>query len=180
MKKLSSALSFSAIAILACISIGCSEKKNDLPASKVPTPSKTIFQNGTYVFNSRVEKGAENCNVQNANCLTLENYKLMCLQVSSITGGMKNQLVSVLSTDRAFNSLLKGGNFDGIEARWLDKDSWSSDSGIIGACEVTVKVSGIFEGTSTKLSHQIYAKEFVVENGEVLLHSAGAGSAYML
>lgn len=164
--------------------IACSENQNQQSATSQIAPASTTstknFSDGAYVYNSRVEKGTETCNSGKEQCLSLEDYKLMCAQITSITQGMNLHLTAAAGADEAFKKLLDGGRFDGVDGQWLDKSYWKPESGILGACEVTISVSGIFEGTDTRAKHKVFAKEFIVDKGEVLLHGSSSGSAYML
>lgn len=160
--------------------VGCGVKQDD---TKVNTSTPQIgkkFEDGQYTYNSRFLKGTEPCEIGNEKCLSLEDYQRMCMEVNSVTTEMHNYLTWYPGTTREFKQLFEGGILDGVVGKWLGKEHWRPESGIIGACEVTKSVSGIFEGSSTRADHSVYASRFIVINDKVLLHSANPGSAWML
>lgn len=131
---------------------------------------RQMFPDGTYEYSSLVQSGYSECSA-NSRCLSIEEYEKICGRVTGITVGLAESWVFVGSGGEAFNQLIRGGSVDSIEPRWLGKDVWTEDSGVEGACEVRIQVSGIFKGSSARETGSTYAKEFVVTNGEVLLSS---------
>ncbi|RRQ51545.1 hypothetical protein [Sphingorhabdus wooponensis] len=127
-----------------------------------------MFPDGTYEYSSLVTGGYQECRA-NTRCLTLAEYEKICSRVSGITVGLANSWTFDGSGGEAFNQLIRGGSIESIEPRWLGKESWTEDSGVEGACEVRIQVSGIFDGSSTRETGTTHAKEFVVTDGDVLL-----------
>jgi hypothetical protein len=136
------------------------------------------MEDGLYIYKSRVVKGEEKCKVNDGKCVSLSEYKTLCSKVSSLTNGMGNRVHAIHSSG-AFSALLKGGGLESVKGEWLGEERFKKDSKILGACEVEIVVSGLYKGTSSREVLKIYAEEFVVSKGEVLLHS-GSSSAWML
>ena len=129
---------------------------------------RQMFPDGNYEYSSLVTSGYQECSA-NTRCLSLAEYEKMCSRISGITAGLADSWTFVGSGGEAFNQLIRGGSIESIEPRWLGKKSWTEDSGVEGACEVTIQVSGILDGSSTRETGTTHAKEFVVANGEILL-----------
>ena len=159
--------------------VGCSnkEKEHDL-ISESAVKSEKMFEDGIYTYNSRFIKNEEPCASDDGACLNLNDYKYFCENIESITNGVENYLINF--TNQRFAKLYEGGNIDEISGKWIGKESWKSDSGINGACLVSIKVTGILDGTSAREDYDGYAKTFMVSKGKILLHRFSSGSAYML
>lgn len=164
---------FSLVALL-----GCGNKKEAKIINVPNSQNEKKFEDGQYTYNSRFLKGTEPCANDDGTCLSLNDYKDMCENIDSVTKGMGAHLLNF--TNQRFSKLYAGGNIEDISGKWIGKESWSSDSGINGACQVTIRVSGMLDGTSAREEYEGYAKEFIISEGKILVHRFSAGSAYML
>jgi hypothetical protein len=108
---------------------------------------------------------------------------MLCERITGITAGM-SKVLEAFPGSPAFGQLISGGNIDAVTPEWSSADVFTKESGIIGSCDVTVTVSGLYEGSSSREQDVIFAYYFIVTGDDVLVHEgyrpAMGLSRYML
>lgn len=122
--------------------------------------SKRNFQDGVYVFNKYSLDNLNECKPTKGRCVTKAQYNTLCKSTSALTKNMTDLIVYVHGP-REVSALLKGGNLDDLQGKYYEESA---------VCYISISVSGIYKGTSTRAQTTIRAEEFVVQNGTVALH----------
>jgi hypothetical protein len=154
------------ITLIALISCGKHESPQ-LPDSNNKVASKAIesmsFEDGKYLYRKSDCEAKLTGSTANHKCLTLAQFKHMCMNISGITeahSGFLNVTVS-----KPFGTLILGGDLNSVDARWEPK---SNEGKILeGTCYATFYVSGIVDGSSSKANYGEFIHEFAVINQKI-------------
>jgi hypothetical protein len=108
--------------------------------------------------------------------LTLERYKEICSKVSAISRIPFLSWHGELSyDDNAARLLRSGGSIGSIKSSWVE-----SKDGLQGGCKISVSVSGVYEGTSTRGVAVAFADGFRIDDeGDVIAASGPSGLVWL-
>ena len=154
------------IVLFALISCG----KNEVPQapdSKNKVITKPIesmsFQDGKYIYAKTNCEAKLTVSLANHKCLTLAQFKHMCMNIAGITEAHSRFLNVTVS--KPFGTLILGGDLNSVDARWEPK---SNEGKILeGTCYATFYVSGIVDGSSSKANYGEFIHEFAVINQKI-------------
>lgn len=109
--------------------------------------------------------------------LTIEKYKEICARVNAISASpiFLSWTGATSYDDNAAALLRSGGTIRSIKSSWAQ-----SEDGLQGGCKISVSVSGVYEGTSTRGIAVTFADGFRVdEEGDVIAISGPSGLVWL-
>lgn len=131
---------------------------------------------GRYSFSSLVNSGHSAC-PSDETCMSLDQYKQICAKVSHIpVRGGSLAFFGQTGYDVNVGALLRsGGATSAVGSSWRVSPDSSQ-----GGCQISVNVSGIYEGTSTRGTAVAFADTFRVDDEGDVIAVSGPGSLVWL
>ena len=154
------------IVLFALISCGKNEVPQ-APESKNKVITKPIesmsFQDGRYIYRKTDCESKLTDSLANHKCLTLAQFKHMCLNIVGISE--KHSRFLNVTVSKPFGTLIVGGDLDSVDKRWEP----NSNEGKLfkETCYAKFYVSGIVDGSSSKANYGEFIHEFAVINQEI-------------
>ncbi len=157
------------------IAAGDIEAPTDYSAAEAPTEEAVASEEAPVekteaaALADGIYKAYSECNkTEDSKCLSIQEYEYLCRKINGITNNVVSSFnAGVLYSDQKFPALIKGGNIDSIKGQW--RTDFEEKSGIKGACEVNIAVSGIYNGTSSRSYGSFFASWIIVRGSDILV-----------